>query len=305
VVWGVTLILAVFGCVVLHELGHALTARRFGIRTRDIILLPIGGVARLEKMPEKPTQELAVAIAGPWVNVVIAVTLYGGLRLTDHWIPLDRMAIDAGSAAIPMLQQLVLINVALFVFNLIPAFPMDGGRVLRALLAIRLPYAQATRIAASVGQTLAMVFAFLGLFSNPFLIFIALFVWIGAAHVTFGRAIHPVPALVSRFEVGDASFVYSGDTGPGGDLSTMANDASLLLTEATMQGVRGPKTFPHHLTAVDAGELAAWASVGHLVLTHIPARLDPAVSVDEAGGAYTGPVSYAAPGSTFEITTTR
>jgi ribonuclease BN (tRNA processing enzyme) len=123
--------------------------------------------------------------------------------------------------------------------------------------------------------------------------------------VTFGRAIHPVPALVSRFEVGDASFVYSGDTGPGGDLANLADDASLLLCEASLQGIRGPKTFAHHLTAVDAGELATWAGVEHLVLTHIPAGVDTSISIEEASSVYSGPVDYAAPGSVFEISTTR
>lgn len=130
-------------------------------------------------------------------------------------------------------------------------------------------------------------------------------IWIGDAHIRFGKAIHPVPALVTRFDVGNRSFVYSGDTGPGGDLANMASGAALGLFEASLQGVRGPKTFLHHLTAVDAGELAAWADVGELVLTHIPARLDPVVSVEEAASVYSGPVSYAAAGSTFEISTTR
>ena len=130
-------------------------------------------------------------------------------------------------------------------------------------------------------------------------------IWIGDAHLTFGRAIHPVPALVTRFDVGSASLVYSGDTGPGGDLANLANDASLLLVEASLQGLRGPKTFAHHLTAVDAGELAAWAGVEQLVLTHIPAFLDPNLSIEQASGVYAGPVRYAEPGSTFEIATTR
>jgi ribonuclease BN (tRNA processing enzyme) len=130
-------------------------------------------------------------------------------------------------------------------------------------------------------------------------------IWIGDAHITFGKAIHPVPALVTRFDIGDRSFIYSGDTGPGGDLANMASGASLALFEASLQGVRGPKTFSHHLTAIDAGELATWADVERLVLTHIPARLDPVVSVEQASSVYSGPVSYAAAGSTFEISTTR
>jgi ribonuclease BN (tRNA processing enzyme) len=126
-------------------------------------------------------------------------------------------------------------------------------------------------------------------------------VWIGGAQVTFGRAIHPVPALITRIDIGGASLVYSGDTGPGGDLAKLANDVSLLLCEASLQGVRGPRTFVHHLTSVDAGELAEWASVEQLVLTHIPASLDPTTSVEEASAVYAGPVHYAAPGMTFEI----
>ncbi len=130
-------------------------------------------------------------------------------------------------------------------------------------------------------------------------------VWIGPAHLRFGQAIHPVPALVTRFDVGSGALTYSGDTGPGGDLATLANDTSLLLSEASLQGVRDHKTFPHHLTAVDAGELAAWAGVRELVLTHIPAAMDPEVSIEQASSVFDGPVRYAAPGSTFEISTTR
>jgi len=128
-------------------------------------------------------------------------------------------------------------------------------------------------------------------------------VWIGDAHVTFGRAIHPVPALATRIDIGDVSLVYSGDTGPGGDLATMANGASLLLAEASLQGIRDDKTYEHHLTAVDAGEVAAWAGVDRLVLTHIPARLDPALSIEQASGVFAGPVDYAAPGLSFDIST--
>ncbi len=178
---GVLFILALFACVVFHELGHALTARRFGVRTRDIILLPIGGVARLEKMPEKPLHEFLVAIAGPLVNLGIAAALFSMLTLSGNWVPLERLAEDPEMTHGPLLEQLVLVNLVLFAFNLLPAFPMDGGRILRALLAMRLPYVRATQIAASIGQAMAFVFGFVGLFTNPFLVFIALFVWIGAA----------------------------------------------------------------------------------------------------------------------------
>ena len=161
----------------LHEFGHALTARRYGILTRDIILLPIGGVARLERIPENPRQELLVAAAGPLVNVAIAALLYGWLLFTQADQAFARLGVSTG----PLLDRLLVVNVFLVLFNLIPAFPMDGGRVLRALLAMRLEYTRATQIAANIGQALALGFGFLGLFTNPFLLFIAFFVWIGAA----------------------------------------------------------------------------------------------------------------------------
>jgi Zn-dependent protease/predicted transcriptional regulator len=174
---GVAFILALFLCVVLHEYGHALTARTFGIATKDITLLPIGGLARLERIPDKPNQELWVALAGPAVNVVIAALLAAYLFLTGHFQPVQQIGLTHGA----FLERVMFANVFLVGFNMIPAFPMDGGRVLRALLAKRMEYARATRIAASVGQGLAFAFGFLGLFTNPFLVFIAFFVWIGAA----------------------------------------------------------------------------------------------------------------------------
>ncbi|WP_173931943.1 site-2 protease family protein [Chelativorans sp. Marseille-P2723] len=174
---GVAYILAIFACVVLHEFGHALAARRYGIKTPDITLLPIGGLARLERMPEEPRQELFIALAGPMVNVVIAAIIIVGL---------------GGSAGIEQMMQvedpradflvrLAGVNIFLVLFNMIPAFPMDGGRVLRALLATRLTWARATQIAAGIGQGLAFLFGFLGLLYNPLLIFIAIFVYLAAA----------------------------------------------------------------------------------------------------------------------------
>ena len=174
---GVFFILLLFVFVVMHEYGHALTARKYGIKTRDITLYPIGGVARLERMPEKPIEELWVALAGPAVNVVAAIVLFGYLVVSGTFQPVGSLTISTGS----LVERLMAVNLWLVLFNLIPAFPMDGGRVLRALLGLRLEYVQATQIAANIGQAIAFVFGFIGLFSNPFLVFIALFVWMGAA----------------------------------------------------------------------------------------------------------------------------
>ena len=158
-------LLALFLCVLLHEFGHALAARRYGIPTKDITLLPIGGVARLERMPTDPKQELVVALAGPAVNVVIALALLPIIAVSD----------------VAFFERLFTTNLFLVAFNMIPAFPMDGGRVLRAGLALKMNYATATSTAAKIGQGFAVLFGIVGLFTNPFLILIAVFIWFGAA----------------------------------------------------------------------------------------------------------------------------
>lgn len=203
VISGVGFILALFASVVLHEYGHALTARKFGVKTKDITLYPIGGVARLERIPENPREELWVALAGPAVNVVIAAGLFLWLVITSPLESLSNFSLGGGS----FIERLMITNLVLVGFNLIPAFPMDGGRVLRALLAMRLEYTAATQLAATIGQGLAFVFGFIGLFSNPFLVFIAFFVWIGAQNeakmVRMKSALEGIPvsrAMLTNFE---------------------------------------------------------------------------------------------------------
>ncbi|HXE72594.1 MAG TPA: site-2 protease family protein, partial [Candidatus Nitrosotenuis sp.] len=160
----VAFLAAIFTMVVLHEMGHALVARRYGIRTLDITLLPIGGLARLERPPEEPGQEIRIALAGPAVNLVLA----GIFALARQVYPAE------------FLGHLVVINLSLGLFNLLPAFPMDGGRVLRALLALRTSFEAATEKAATLGQGLAMLLGLLGLVVNPLLLLVALFVFMGA-----------------------------------------------------------------------------------------------------------------------------
>lgn len=173
---GVLFILAVFVTVVLHELGHSLVAKRYGVQTREIILLPIGGVSRLDRIPEDPRREFWIAIAGPLVSLGVAALLFlmyqGFLANPDPG--------DAWVVSGQFVYRLMWVNVALALFNLLPAFPMDGGRVLRSLLATRMPYAKATHHAARIGQGLAIALGLAGLFMSPLLIFIAVFVWLGA-----------------------------------------------------------------------------------------------------------------------------
>ncbi len=174
---GVAFIVALFACVVLHEFGHVFAARRYGIRTSDVTLLPIGGVASLERMPEKPSQEIVVALAGPAVNLVIAILL---VLLLGARFDLSQMA-QLEQAQSTLTGRIAAANVMLLVFNLIPAFPMDGGRVLRALLTVRMGYTRATRLAASIGQGLAVMLGFLGLLGNPLLVLIAVFIFLAAS----------------------------------------------------------------------------------------------------------------------------
>lgn len=163
--FSVVSLLAVFGCVALHEVGHALAARYYGIHTRDITLYPIGGVASLERIPERPLQEIVIALAGPAVNLAIALGLVGGLVVSNAVLP-GAFSLSHMNPLDQFVLQLFAANVFLLVFNLIPAFPMDGGRVLRAILAFGLPRLEATRWAVGIGGAIAIGFLLLGLFGE-------------------------------------------------------------------------------------------------------------------------------------------
>lgn len=171
----VIFLLLVFLCVTLHEFGHIAMARRFGIRTPEVILSPIGGIASLERIPEQPRQELLVAIAGPLVNVAIALLLMAifGIGLSNYT--------TAGFDTATLAQRLFVVNVTLVLFNLIPAFPMDGGRMLRALLAMKMGAPRATALAARIGQGFAALFVVVGLLYNPILMLVGIFIYFAAA----------------------------------------------------------------------------------------------------------------------------
>ncbi|MDO9500408.1 site-2 protease family protein [Falsiroseomonas sp.] len=203
-VQGIVFICLLFGCVVLHEFGHVAAARRYGVRTPDITLLPIGGVARLERMPEKPSEELVVALAGPAVNVVIALLLF----LVLGGVPAVAAMASLENPAHGLLARLFWVNMTLAVFNLLPAFPMDGGRVLRALLSMRLGSRRATDLAAGIGQALAFALGLIGLLNGaPLVVFVALFVWLGAQAEAqsvqmreLSRGMRAEDAMITRFE---------------------------------------------------------------------------------------------------------
>ena len=208
----------VFASVVAHEFGHAGAAAWYGIKTADITLLPIGGVARLTRLPEKPFQELVIALAGPAVNVVIAGVIFSLLVLG--------VIVQGGAPALGsemnLLEQIFAANIFLCVFNLLPAFPMDGGRVLRSLLAMRLGNLRATGIAARVGRWMALGFVVLGFYSwNPMLFLIAAFVFIAGTAELFSVKAREM-AQAGGGPVADASFT-SGSSFGGGQYATWAS----------------------------------------------------------------------------------
>lgn len=172
----VAFIALLFLSVLLHEFGHIRAARHYDIPTPDVILTPIGGIARIARMPDRPRQELVIALAGPLVTLLIAAVLGAAIWLTGGSAAL----LPGDFVDVPLWTAIAWTNVILLAFNLIPAFPMDGGRVLRALLAMRLGLVRGTRIAARVGQALAVGLGIVGLQYNIFLVLIAVFVFLGA-----------------------------------------------------------------------------------------------------------------------------
>ncbi len=238
--FGVLLMILLFACVVLHELGHSLVAKAFGLPVREIILLPIGGVAQLEKNPEKSSHELPISIAGPLVNIAIAVILIGIAGVSGSFESLNARGLVAGQPAAPsaetMLAWLIAANVTLALFNLIPAFPMDGGRVLRAILWFFMGFSRATQIASAVGQTIAFVIGLWSILNGNFLLtLIALFIFLGAGQEW---AAERARAVLTTLRVGDAYNKYALTLSPGNRVSDVVH---LLLTSyqpdfAVMQG---------------------------------------------------------------------
>jgi Zn-dependent protease/CBS domain-containing protein len=206
---GLATMVALFTTIVFHELAHALTARRFGVETRDITLLPIGGVSNLEHMPESPGQEALVAIAGPAFNVAMAGLIAAAIAVSGGTFSAEGVDVIHGS----FLPKLFWMNVSLAIFNLVPAFPMDGGRLLRSLLASRMDRVDATLVAARIGQAFAVVFGFAGLFFNPLLVLIAVFVWFAGtqelAATQMKSALHGVP--VRKATITDLQVLHPGE----------------------------------------------------------------------------------------------
>lgn len=226
--FGALSVICLFACVVLHELGHSLVAQRFGVGVREIVLLPIGGVARLLSEPKKPLHELLIALAGPLVNVVIAVGLFLVLRVS----PLQLFDIADLQKSPPTVHTLLLLlfhgNVALAVFNMVPALPMDGGRVLRALLSFVFGQVRATNITAGLAQVLAVAMAFYGISHSPLLVVIALLVFMGAEQE---RSTARTNALLSELQAGEVCDPQAITFAPGDTVGTVV-DQSLRSSQA-------------------------------------------------------------------------
>lgn len=254
----VVFLLLVFLCVTLHEFGHIAMARHFGIRTPEVILSPIGGIASMERIPEQPLQELLVAIAGPLVNVVIALLLMAvfGIGFASYS--------SAGFDKATLAERLFIVNVTLVLFNLVPAFPMDGGRVLRAVLAMNIGPARATALAARIGQGFAALFVVLGLFYNPILMLVGIFIYFAAASeeqsaaftgfaakLTVMDAMEPSPILLAVHQPISAAIdaLLSSPQKEFPVLDAQSRIAGLLDRDAMILGLRD------HGTAITVGDV--------------------------------------------------
>jgi stage IV sporulation protein FB len=295
-------ILVLFGCVTLHEFGHILVARRFGVRTPDVILLPIGGVARLERIPDEPRQELLIALGGPLVTLGIALALFGYLRLTGSSAALWQPNPETASFGL----QLMWVNVWLLVFNLVPAFPMDGGRVLRALLATRMGLVRATRAAATVGQVLAVVMGLVGLspYGSPILVLIAFFVFVGAGAEASavearaaGKGLQVAQVMVTQFRtipihatLADAvDLLLSGEQREFPVVDNLGRTEGLLTRENLIRGLRehGPQGTVAESMTSSAPTVPPTASFQD-ALDRLRASGLPALPVVDAAGALVG-----------------
>lgn len=281
-------IVTIFACVLLHEFGHILTARRYGIVSPEVTLLPIGGVADMERMPEKPSQELLVALAGPAVNVAIAAALVGYLAATEYFQPASlQSALDINDSEIRLLPRLAAANLFLAAFNLIPAFPMDGGRVLRAALSMWMDRARATRVAAQIGQILAFLLGFLGLFGNPLLLFIAIFIYIAAAGESQMTTIAEAARGVAAADAMETRIAVLGRGATVGEavetlLATSQDDFPVVDSLGRLHGMLSRADIVAAMSAADPG-----APVASFV-TKAPATIDAAASADTALPAVNG-----------------
>lgn len=273
---GIVFVAVVFGCVLLHELGHAAAARRYGIATPDITLLPIGGLARLESIPEEPWREIFVAVAGPAVNVGICILI----ALLLGGVPGPEEGLTVEDPAAGFLPRLFWVNAFLVLFNLLPAFPMDGGRVLRAVLAMRMGHVAATETAARVGQGIAFLLGLAGLFGAPLLIFIALFVYLGAAGEAAEagfraatRGLSAADAMETRFE----ALPPTADVGAAAEalLRSPQQDFPVVDGAGRLMGLLTRDAIIHALRSEGAGTPVADA------MSPVP-RVAPGVSLNEA-----------------------
>lgn len=297
---GVLFVALLFACVMLHELGHAFAAHRYGVKTPDITLWPFGGIASLERIPEKPSEELVVALAGPAVNVIIAIVLFLYLGATVNMNELAKIE-DPGTS---MLVKLAGANVFLVVFNLIPAFPMDGGRILRALLAMRMGHAAATSTAASIGQGFAVAMGLAGIFYSPMLIVIGVFVFLAASGEAgqaqlkeASRGLLVADAMITHFEslnpqstVDDAAEALIRSTqkefpvvdGAGHLRGVLTRDAMIHALKS-----QGPQTPVIEVMQKDVPVVSARSRLDSALKLLTTAQM-PAVGVSDAGGRLVG-----------------